>query len=76
MGKFSIILDGLDLVELSRLLTKMKNRYIKITLDGIDSVMSQDIPNEQKSKLIRKYVLDGFNDNTRAILRTIFDYDD
>lgn len=76
MGEVSIVINGMDLIALTRELGRIKNRYVKITLDGVENVFNQEsLTDEEKYRLIRKQILDGFNDELRTVLRTIFDYD-
>jgi hypothetical protein len=63
-----VTIDGLDLVDVLQQITRKKAKFIKITLDDIEKVMDD----RQEYLLVRKAVLDGFNDYTRSFMRAFF----
>lgn len=63
-----VTIDGLDLVDVLQQITRKKKKFIKITLDEIEDAMND----EEAYKIVRKAVLDGFNDYTRSFMRAFF----
>lgn len=75
MGDAKIVINGLDYIALIETLETIKNRFVKITLTGVEDVCNQDLTEKEKFKQVRKYILDGFNDELRTMLRSIFNDD-
>lgn len=67
MGK--IIIDGISMFDVIQFVSKKNGRYIATMLARLEEVLSHDSKEFQE---VRKIVLDGMNDYTRAILIEIF----
>lgn len=63
-----IILHGLDLKDVTSAMNHKSKRFMAMTLQSIDELIgdSEDYP------VIRKAVLDGFNNYTRSLARLFF----
>lgn len=68
MDKYGTIIQGLDPIDLTELISQKNRKYVAITLQSIEEIMEDD-PN---FKLVRKEVLTNFNNYTRSIVRAIF----
>lgn len=71
-GKESIVIHGLDLIDIITFISKKNRRYAAMTLQEIEDSLGKshkDFPN------IRKAVLDGYNNYTRSIVRAVFKVD-
>jgi len=64
-----VIIEGLNVLEIVKFLGNKNKKYLAITLNNIEDVLD---PNSEDYKLIRKEVLDGFNEFTRAIVEVLF----
>jgi len=64
-----VIIEGLNVIEIVKFLGNKNKKYLAITLNNIEDVLE---PNSEEYKLIRKEVLDGFNEFTRAIVEVLF----
>lgn len=64
-----IIIEGLDMVDVVRYISRKQDKFIAIVLADLEEVMEKD---SNEYKFIRKVFLDGFNDYTRSIMRTLF----
>ena len=64
-----VIIEGLNILEVVKFLRNKNKKYLAITLNNIEDVID---PNSEDYKLIRKEVLDGFNEFTRAIVEVLF----
>ena len=64
-----VIIEGLNVLEIVKFLSNKNKKYLAITLNNIEDVLD---PNSEDYKLIRKEVLDGFNEFTRAIVDVLF----
>lgn len=64
-----VIIEGLDILEIVKFLNNKNKKYLAITLNNIEDVLDH---NSEEYKLIRKEVLDGFNEFTRAIVEVLF----
>ena len=64
-----VIIEGLNVLEVVKFLRNKNKKYLAITLNNIEDVL--DV-NSEEYKLIRKEVLDGFNEFTRAIVEVLF----
>jgi len=74
MGEFNVTIHGIDFLGLLEIIDNINRRYIRITLNNIENVWKDNtLSNDAKYKLIRKYVLDGFNEHSRTMLRALFD---
>jgi hypothetical protein len=67
-GKGTVTLDGLDLFDVMNLSDKKMKKFIALTLQELEQV--EDLSPEQ-FKMIRKLILDGFNEYTRSLLRAL-----
>jgi hypothetical protein len=67
--KPEVIIEGLDVIDVVRYITRKKDKFLAIALAELEETMEKD---SNEYKFIRKVFLDAFNDYTRSILRTIF----
>jgi len=67
--EIGVIIEGLNVLEIVKFLGNKNKKYLAITLNNIEDVLD---PNTEEYKLIRKEVLDGFNEFTRAIVEVLF----
>ena len=59
-------INGLDLVDIMAAMKRRQNRYIALILHDVEEILG-----EEQFKLVRKTILDGFNDYTRSIFRIL-----
>lgn len=67
------IIQGLDILDIIKIADKKKNKFLVLTLQEIEGVGvdSEDF------KMIRKFVLDGFGEFTRSLMRALLgDFED
>jgi hypothetical protein len=64
-----VVIEGLDIVDVTRFIIKKRNKFLAIALADLEKIVSKE---SNEYKLIRKVFLDQFNDYTRSILRTLF----
>jgi len=64
-----VVIEGLNVLEIVKFLSNKNKKYLAITLNNIEDVLDT---NSEEYKLIRKEVLDGFNEYTRAIVEVLF----
>lgn len=64
-----VIIEGLNVIEIVKFLGDKNKKYLAITLNNIEDVLDA---NSEEYKLIRKEVLDGFNEFSRAIVDVLF----
>ena len=64
-----ITIEGLDIIDVVRYISRKKDKFIAIVLADLEEVMDKE---SNEYKFIRKVFLDGFNDYTRSIMRTLF----
>lgn len=62
-------IEGLDVFDVSRFLTKKRDKFIAIMLSDIEMIFE---PGTKEYNHLRKIILDGMNDYTRSIVRVIF----
>lgn len=67
--KPEVIIEGLDVIDVVRYITRKKDKFLAIALAELEETMEKE---SNEYKFIRKVFLDAFNDYTRSILRTIF----
>ena len=67
--EIGVIIEGLNVLEIVKFLGNKNKKYLAIILNNIEDVLD---PNSIEYKLIRKEVLDGFNEFTRAIVEVLF----
>ena len=67
--ELGVIIEGLNVLEVVKFLRNKNKKYLAITLNNIEDVLESD---SEEYKLIRKEVLDGFNEFTRAIVEVLF----
>ena len=65
----SIFLNGLDLQDIVKYIKTKNKRYLAMTLQDVEELIGKDHP---KYVLVRKSVLDGFNNYTRSLVRALF----
>jgi hypothetical protein len=68
-NKTGVVIEGLDLVEITKIVDSKSRKYQKMLLFDIEEIIDS---NSEEYKLIRKAVLDHFNDYTRAIVGKLF----
>jgi hypothetical protein len=66
-----IAVNDLDIISTINLVERRKRKYLAITLNEIDDI----ITDPEIKKLVRKVILDNVNELTRAFLRDIFSGD-
>jgi len=77
MGNYSVTIQGIDVLGLINAIDKINRQYIKITLNNIERVQKDNnLSEDEKYKLIRKYILDGFNDLSRTLVRVFLNDED
>lgn len=64
-----LIIEGLDIIDVVKYISRKKDKFIAIVLADLEEVMDKET---NEYKFIRKVFLDGFNDYTRSIMRTLF----
>ena len=69
MEQPEVIIEGLDVIDVVRYISRKKDKFIAIVLADLEEVMEND---SNEYKFIRKVFLDGFNDYTRSVMRTLF----
>ena len=69
MEQPEVIIEGLDVIDVVRYISRKKDKFIAIVLADIEEAMEKD---SNEYKFIRKVFLDGFNDYTRSVMRTLF----
>lgn len=69
MVETELIIEGLDIVDVVKYISRKKDKFIAIVLADLEEVMDKET---NEYKFIRKVFLDGFNDYTRSIMRTMF----
>ena len=69
MSNLGITIEGLDLVDVIRFIKKKKNRFLAILLLDIEETLKHD---PETYAIIRKLVLDAFNDFSRSLMRIFF----
>ena len=62
-------IEGLDLIDVVNFIHKRNKKYQAILLADIEEVLGK---NSQEFNLIRKLVLDSYNDYTRSLIRLLF----
>jgi hypothetical protein len=67
--KNEVIIQGLDLEEVIGFINRKNKRYLAICLQDLEDIIK---PDSNEYALIRKLLLDNFNDYTRAVLKIIF----
>jgi len=67
MDEERIELYGLDVFDIINLIRRKNGAYIRIVLDELET----KIEDPGKFREVRKVVLDGFNNYTRSILRSL-----
>ncbi|HEC63695.1 hypothetical protein LCGC14_0482870 [marine sediment metagenome] len=64
-----ITIDGISMLDVLSFVNKNNGRYIATMLSNLEGVLPAD---SEEFKAVRKILLDGMNDFTRAILIEIF----
>jgi hypothetical protein len=64
-----ITIEGLDMIDVVKYISRKKDKFIAIVLADLEEYMDKD---SNEYKFVRKLFLDGFNDYTRSIMRTLF----
>jgi uncharacterized protein YehS (DUF1456 family) len=69
MEQPEVVIEGLDVIDVVRYISRKKDKFIAIVLADLEEVMEKD---SNEYKFVRKLFLDGFNDYTRSVMRTLF----
>lgn len=64
-----VIIQGLDLIDITTFISKKNKKFQAILLADLEEVLGRD---SEEFAIVRKLVLDGFNNYTRSIVRAIF----
>lgn len=64
-----VTIDGLDVIDVVQYMTRKRNKFIAIMLSELEEVMEEE---SNEYKFVRKVILDGMNDYTRSLMRTLF----
>jgi hypothetical protein len=62
-------IEGLDVIDVVEYITRKRNKFIAIMLSDLEENMDTE---SNEYKYVRKVVLDGMNDYTRSMVRTLF----
>lgn len=65
-------IEGLDLIDVLTTIRRRQQRYIALLLSDIEEMAGLD---DKRYIVVRKLVLDHFNDYTRSVFRIIFGED-
>jgi len=68
-GDRGVIIQGLDLIDIVTFISKKNKKFQAILLSELEETLGKD---SKEYTLVRKLVLDGFNNYTRSIVRAIF----
>ncbi len=68
----SKIIEGLDIIDIVKLVDRKSRSYQAIILQDIETVIPK---NSEEFHKVRKIILDNMNEYTRSILRAIFGTD-
>lgn len=68
-GDRGVIIQGLDLIDIVTFISKKNKKFQAILLSELEETLGRD---SKEYTLVRKLVLDGFNNYTRSIVRAIF----
>lgn len=66
MGEVRI--EGLDIIDVLNFVNKKQKKFIAEILAELETQLD---PQSSEYRIVRKIILDGINDYTRSILRTI-----
>ena len=64
-----VVIQGLDLMDIVTFISKKNKKFQAILLADLEEVLGKD---SEEFALVRKLILDGFNNYTRSIIRAIF----
>lgn len=67
MTNRGVVIDGLDVIDITRFIDSRKKRFIAITMKDIEDIMGE----EEYFPLVRKIILDQFNEYTRGLVRAL-----
>jgi hypothetical protein len=62
-------IEGLDVIDVVEYITRKRNKFIAIMLSDLEEQMDEG---SNEYKYVRKVILDGMNDYTRSMMRTLF----
>lgn len=62
-----VIIQGLDIVDVIRIIDKKKNKFLAISLQEIEEINLD----EKDFEIVRKVFLDSLNDFTRSVMRAL-----
>jgi hypothetical protein len=60
-------INGLDMIDLLAVIKRRQGRYLSLLLNDVE----EELNDAEKYKIIRKYILDNFNDYTRSVFRIL-----
>jgi len=60
-------INGLDMIDLLAVIKRRQGRYLSLLLNDVE----EELNDVEKYKIIRKYILDNFNDYTRSVFRIL-----
>lgn len=64
-----IEIEGLDAIDILLLVTRKKKKFLAMLLSELETTYPR---NTEEYKVLRKLILDYFNDYTRSIMRALF----
>ncbi len=64
-----VTIEGLDLIDAINFIHKRNKKYQAILLSDIEDILGKD---SEEFQIIRKLVLDSYNDFTRSLIRLLF----
>jgi hypothetical protein len=64
-----VTIEGLDLIDVINFMNKKNKKYQALLLKDLEDILGKD---SDQFHLIRKLVLDSYNDYTRSIIRLLF----
>ena len=67
--KQGVVVQGLDLIDITDFIERKNKKFQAILLTEIEEVID---PNSPEFKIIRKQVLDSYNNYTRSLVRSLF----
>jgi len=65
----TVEINGLDIQDITAIIERRKRRYLAILLSDIEEILGSD---HEKYGLVRKTILDSFNDYARSVFRALF----
>lgn len=69
MDKNSVIIQGLDPIDIAGIIAQKNKKFCAIGLQAIEEILGAE---SSEFKLVRKEYLSNFNNYTRSVVRAIF----